>query len=148
MRGGHCSTVSRGPPPAAGTSRSTGWTTCATSDTSWPQPTGWSIATWSLDLVGVGLVEGGITAGLAGFGLDLPIATAAAVTYRAVSYWLPLLGSVTVAITQLADETDRRHGGENAQQSSSNAYDLTEDARRCSLPARIGASRGSSAWSP
>lgn len=51
---------------------------------------------------GVGLVEGGITAGLVGFGLDLGTATAAAITYRAVSYWLPLLGSVPVAIAQLA----------------------------------------------
>jgi uncharacterized membrane protein YbhN (UPF0104 family) len=51
---------------------------------------------------GVGLVEGGMTASLVGFGLDLGTASAAAIVYRGVSYWLPLLGSVPVAIAQLA----------------------------------------------
>jgi uncharacterized protein (TIRG00374 family) len=51
---------------------------------------------------GIGLVEGGITASLTAFGLDLGIATAATLTYRLVSYWLPLAATIPVTLTQLA----------------------------------------------
>jgi uncharacterized membrane protein YbhN (UPF0104 family) len=51
---------------------------------------------------GIGLVEGGITATLTAFGLDLGSATAATLTYRLVSYWLPLAATIPVALTQLA----------------------------------------------
>ena len=51
---------------------------------------------------GIGLVEGGITATLTAFGLDLGSATAATLTYRLVAYWLPLAATIPVALTQLA----------------------------------------------
>lgn len=51
---------------------------------------------------GIGLVEGGITATLTAFGLHLGSATAATLTYRLVSHWLPLAATIPVALTQLA----------------------------------------------
>jgi uncharacterized protein (TIRG00374 family) len=51
---------------------------------------------------GIGLVEGGITAMLTAFGLDLGSATAATLAYRLVAYWLPLAATIPVALTQVA----------------------------------------------
>jgi uncharacterized protein (TIRG00374 family) len=38
---------------------------------------------------GVGFVEGGLVAAFAALGVDLPVATAVALTYRVLETWLP-----------------------------------------------------------
>jgi uncharacterized membrane protein YbhN (UPF0104 family) len=56
---------------------------------------------------GVGLVEGGMTASLHAAGLDVGTAAAVALSYRVVSYWLPLALTVPVTVQELATVTRR-----------------------------------------
>jgi uncharacterized membrane protein YbhN (UPF0104 family) len=63
---------------------------------------------------GIGLVEGGITATLTAFGLDLGSATAATLAYRLVAYWLPLAATIPVALAQLATARPGERGPSGA----------------------------------
>jgi uncharacterized membrane protein YbhN (UPF0104 family) len=56
---------------------------------------------------GVGLVEGGMTASLHAAGLDLGTAAAVALSYRLVSYWLPLALTIPVTVQEVATVTRR-----------------------------------------
>jgi uncharacterized membrane protein YbhN (UPF0104 family) len=56
---------------------------------------------------GVGLVEGGMTASLHAAGLDVGTAAAVALSYRLVSYWLPLALTIPVTLQELATVTRR-----------------------------------------
>jgi hypothetical protein len=59
---------------------------------------------------GVGLVEGGMTASLHAAGLDVGTAAAVALSYRLVSYWLPLALTIPVTVQELATVTRRAAG--------------------------------------
>jgi uncharacterized protein (TIRG00374 family) len=55
---------------------------------------------------GVGFVEGGLVAAFAAMGVDLPVATAVALTYRVLETWLPSIAGVPMLLRPPASNGD------------------------------------------